>query len=57
MKVLHTSDWHVGQVFYNYDRSAEHEHFFKELAEVVRNEQVDVMVVSGDVFQDRKSVV
>ncbi|MDD5815926.1 MAG: exonuclease SbcCD subunit D [Bacteroidales bacterium] len=52
MKVLHTSDWHVGQVFYNYDRSAEHEHFFKELAEVVRNEQVDVMVVSGDVFHN-----
>ncbi|MBO5250525.1 MAG: exonuclease SbcCD subunit D [Bacteroidaceae bacterium] len=50
MKILHTSDWHLGHLFYNYDRSEEQQDFLCQLARIVAQEQPDVMVVSGDVF-------
>ena len=50
MKVIHTADWHIGQDFYHYDRSDEHRHFFSQLADLVRTEQPDVLLVCGDVF-------
>ena len=50
MKILHTSDWHLGQVFYKYDRSAEQHDFLAQLAAIVKREQPDAMVVSGDVY-------
>ncbi len=50
VKVLHTSDWHLGQTFFNYDRLDEGRHFLCKLAEIVEAEQPDVMVVSGDVY-------
>ncbi|MGM9736057.1 MAG: exonuclease SbcCD subunit D [Candidatus Cryptobacteroides sp.] len=50
MKVLHTGDWHIGQVFYNYDRSDEHRAFLGHLAGIVRETAPDVMVVCGDIF-------
>ncbi len=50
MKILHTSDWHLGQEFYSYDRREEHQAFFDQLKNIVREEQPDVMVVSGDVY-------
>lgn len=52
MKILHTSDWHIGQIFYRYNRDDEHRHFFQQLAKVAREEQPDAMVVSGDVFHN-----
>lgn len=50
MKVLHTSDWHLGHQLYNYERTEEQSDFLRQLAEIVASEQPDVMVVSGDVF-------
>lgn len=50
MKILHTSDWHIGQQLYNYDRSDEHQAFFDILNDIVRNEMPDALVVSGDIF-------
>ncbi len=50
IKLLHTSDWHLGQTLHTYDRVDEGRQFLRDLAEVVRREQPDVMVVSGDVF-------
>lgn len=50
IKVLHTSDWHLGQTFYNRDRFDESSHFLNQLADIVEAEQPDVMVVSGDVY-------
>lgn len=52
MKILHTSDWHLGQIFYGYDRREEQEAFLEALAEVVGRERPDVMIVSGDVFHN-----
>lgn len=52
MKVIHTSDWHMGQHFYRFDRDEEHEFFVKQLADIIREEQPDTIVVSGDIFDN-----
>ena len=50
MKIIHTSDWHLGHRLYNYDRTDEEEHLFRQLAAVVERERPDALVVGGDVF-------
>lgn len=50
MKLLHTSDWHIGQQFFSFSREEEHLSFFSQLADIVGQERPDIMVVSGDVF-------
>ena len=50
MKIIHTSDWHLGDRLFNYDRTDEEEHFFGQLAAAVSRERPDALVVSGDVF-------
>ncbi len=50
MKILHTADWHLGQVFYQYDRSYEHKLFLDWLLETIQSQNIDVLLVSGDVF-------
>ncbi len=50
MKVLHTSDWHLGQRFHNNDREAEHRLALQWLLETIRREGVDLLVVAGDIF-------
>lgn len=57
MKVLHTSDWHLGQVLYNYNRNIEQEDFFRQLKEIVEEEKPDVMVVSGDIYHTSSPTV
>lgn len=52
MKILHTSDWHIGQNFYRYERDDEHRHFFDQLAQIINEERPDAMVVSGDIFHN-----
>lgn len=50
MKIIHTSDWHLGQEFFHYDRKEEYLYFFRQLCELVQNEQPDVLVVCGDIY-------
>jgi len=50
MRVLHTADWHIGQLFYEYDRSDEHRQFLHWLIQTLQQEQIDVLLISGDVF-------
>jgi len=50
MKILHTSDWHLGHTLYNYDRSSEQLSFLEQLARIVATEKPDAMVVSGDIY-------
>jgi exonuclease SbcD len=52
MKILHTADWHIGQLFYNYDRFYEHEQFLHWLVNTLVSEEIDVLFVSGDVFDN-----
>ncbi len=50
MKVLHTSDWHIGKKLFNQDRVSEMKQFFDWLIEVVESENIDILLVCGDVF-------
>lgn len=50
MKILHTSDWHLGQIFYGYDRQEEFIFFFDRLKEAIMQNGPDAMLVSGDIF-------
>ena len=51
MKLLHTSDWHVGKRLKGESRLEEHKQVLAEIAAVARREAVDVIVVAGDVYE------
>ena len=50
MRILHTSDWHLGQHFMGKTRQAEHQAFCAWLIEQVRAHQVDAVLIAGDIF-------
>ncbi|UVS77038.1 exonuclease SbcCD subunit D [Actinokineospora sp. UTMC 2448] len=50
MRLLHTSDWHVGRTFHGRDLLAEQESVLGGLADLVVDERVDAVVVSGDLY-------
>jgi exonuclease SbcD len=50
MRLLHTSDWHIGRSLHGSDLLAEQEAVLGTLAQVVAAESVDVVVVAGDVY-------
>lgn len=50
MNFLHTADWHLGQTFYQYDRYEEHQHFLDTLLQLLKTEAIEVLLISGDVF-------
>ncbi|MGK5058682.1 exonuclease SbcCD subunit D C-terminal domain-containing protein [Janthinobacterium sp. LB2P49] len=52
MRLLHTSDWHLGQTLHNYERGYEHQRFLDWLLDTLVTEQVDVLLVAGDVFDN-----
>ena len=50
MKILHTSDWHVGKVLKGWDRYDEHAAVLADIVRVARVEDVDLVLVAGDLF-------
>jgi exonuclease SbcD len=50
MKLIHTSDWHLGQNFYGYDRSIDHARMIFQLVELVKKEKPDALVIAGDIY-------
>ncbi len=52
MKILHTSDWHLGQSLHQYDRTYEHERFLEWLLDTLVLESIDVLVIAGDIFDN-----
>ncbi|KAA9340529.1 exonuclease SbcCD subunit D C-terminal domain-containing protein [Adhaeribacter soli] len=50
MRVLHTSDWHLGKRLLQHERTLEHQHFLDWLLETIKSEKVDALIVAGDVF-------
>lgn len=47
---FHTSDWHLGQLFYNHSRFFEHEQFLKWLIEQIKTHQPHALLISGDIY-------
>jgi exonuclease SbcD len=52
MRLLHTSDWHLGQTLHNFDRTYEHQRFLDWLLDTIVAEQVDALLIAGDIFDN-----
>jgi exonuclease SbcD len=52
MRIIHTADWHIGQTLNSWSRETEHKTFLQRLQDLIVLEQVDVLIVSGDVFDN-----
>ena len=50
MRILHTSDWHIGQRLHERSRLDEHKQFLGWLLETIQKRKVDLLLVSGDIF-------
>ncbi len=50
VRFLHTSDWHLGQFFYNHSRHYEHEQFLAWLLEQIKEKQPHALLIAGDIF-------
>ncbi|MER8182165.1 exonuclease SbcCD subunit D [Kitasatospora sp. NPDC094015] len=50
MRLLHTSDWHLGRSFHRESLHEAQRAFLDHLVEVVRTERVDAVLVAGDVY-------
>ena len=50
MKILHTSDWHIGKQLHKYDLADDLQLFFDWMIAYIKTEAIDVLLVSGDVF-------
>ena len=50
LHIIHTADWHLGQSFFGYDREEEHDAFLAWLVGLLAEREVDVLLISGDVF-------
>ena len=50
MKILHTSDWHLGHTLYNYDRTEEQMVMLLQMVNIVREQKPDVFLLCGDIY-------
>lgn len=52
MKIIHTSDWHIGRALYGRKRYEEFEAFLNWLADYIKNQAIDTLLICGDVFDN-----
>ena len=52
MKILHTSDWHLGRSLYGKKRYEEFAEFLSWLEKTIKDEKIDALIVAGDVFDN-----
>ncbi len=57
MKILHTSDWHLGSRLHGHDRTEELFDRVKEVCEIAKKNNVEILLVAGDVFERRGSAL
>ncbi|QKW12939.1 exonuclease SbcCD subunit D [Verrucosispora sp. NA02020] len=50
MKILHTSDWHVGKVLKGQSRAEEHKQVLAGVIDIARQERPDLVVIAGDLY-------
>lgn len=50
MKILHTSDWHIGRQFHNVSLLEDQRHILDQIVTIAQNAQVDVVLVAGDIY-------
>ncbi|CAK0771170.1 DNA repair protein SbcD/Mre11 [uncultured Gammaproteobacteria bacterium] len=50
LRLLHTADWHLGQTLHRIGREAEHGWFLDWLLDTLVEQQIDALIIAGDVF-------
>lgn len=50
MKLLHTSDWHLGRIFNHHSLLDDQAHILKQITQQVKDHQVDAVIVAGDIY-------
>lgn len=55
MKILHTSDWHIGKKVNEFSMIENQKYVFEQIYEIIKNEKIDIVVMAGDVYD--KSIV
>ena len=51
MRILHTSDWHVGKRLMGRERLAEQADVLDEITRICEEENIELVLVAGDVFE------
>ena len=52
MRILHTSDWHLGKTLEQYSRLEEQEEFLEEFIEIVKENDIDLVLIAGDIYDN-----
>ena len=50
MKILHTSDWHIGKKVNEFSMFENQEYVFDQIYQIIKNEKIDVVIVAGDLY-------
>jgi len=50
MKLLHTSDWHIGRIFYNVSLLEDQRYALAHLIEIIKEHAVDGVIIAGDIY-------
>lgn len=50
MKILHTSDWHIGRQFHNVSLIEDQRHILEQILRIAKEKEVDVIIVAGDIY-------
>lgn len=52
MRILHTSDWHLGKYLENHSRLDEQEEMMEEIIEICDKESIDAIIIAGDIYDN-----
>lgn len=50
MKILHTSDWHLGKKLDGFERIEEQKKFLSDLINILKNNEIDILIIAGDIY-------
>ena len=50
MKIIHTSDWHIGKIVNEYSMIDDQKYILNKLIELIDEENIDVLMIAGDVY-------
>lgn len=50
MRILHTSDWHLGRQFHGLSLDEDHDRILVQILSVIDDERPDVVIIAGDIF-------
>lgn len=50
MKILHTSDWHLGRLNGNQPIFNDQKYFINQICEIIKDEKIDIVVIAGDIY-------